>query len=690
MFRWIPYAFVRIVVFFCGGVLLAIYCPDFFYGQVAAILFCILCLAYLALALGYSRLKINPGLMGMLAIFVAGYINVQWKNESRRSDHLTKLKDSVQYYTAVITRPPEEKEKSWKYEAKILEVQTKHGWKKAHAKILLYHARQGADSEFNFGDNVLIKGAPAPIQGPSNPGEFDYQRFSAFKNIYHQHFVKGNQITYLNNRGENRLMNYAFRCRLWAETALKKNIQGEREQALASALVLGVTDGLDNELLNAYAASGAMHVLSVSGLHVGIVYWVILLLFRPFQKIQSSKWILAFISLAILWGYAFITGVSPSVLRAVTMFSFVAISRPLNRQTNIYNTLAASAFFLLLYDPFMIMSVGFQLSYLAVFGIVSLQQPLYLLLEPRNRFLDEVWKISAVSIAAQLATFSLGLFYFHQFPNYFLLTNLFVIPISFVVLLMGIVVISTSAVASVASFVGIILEWIIRVLNEGVFIVERLPFSLLENIYINSLQCWLLILLVVAIYVWTETKKVTAIVVISLLCIMFSAVQWFHLREDVQTQQLTVYKVPGHTAVDLIINGQSHFLSDSLLQADNLKTKYHLLPARIKSGVRTVLPGYSVRRETRGCALMVWNGISILHITQSQHLVPNDFNVDYLIISNNAVESLKGLLANVKAKKIILDSSNTFYKSNQLLKESMKMKVEIFSVLHRGAYTKTI
>ena len=528
------------------------------------------------------------------------------------------------------------------------------------------------------------------IQGPPNPGEFDYQRFSSFKNIYHQHFVRGNQISFLKNKAENQLMHYAFKCRMWAEAALKKNIGGEREQALASALVLGVTDGLDNELLNAYAASGAMHVLSVSGLHVGIIYWVILLLFRPFKKIQSSKWILAVVSLLILWTYAFITGISPSVLRAVTMFSFVAIARPLNRQTNIYNTLAASAFFLLLYDPFMIMSVGFQLSYLAVLGIVALQPPLYLLWEPRNRFLDEVWKITAVSIAAQLATFSLGLFYFHQFPNYFLLTNLFVIPISFVVLLMGIAVIFTNALSSVASFLGMILEWIIRVLNEGVFIVERLPFSLLENIHINSLQCWLLILIVVAIYVWTETKKMTAIVIVSLLCIMFSAVQWVHLKEDVQTSRLIVYKVPGHTAVDLIMNGQSHFLSDSLLGADNLKTRYHLLPARIKAGVRNVQPGYPVRRETIGCALMVWNGISILHITKSQPYVPDHLDVDYLIISNNAVGNLKGLLANVNVKRIILDSSNTFYKSSQLLKESKAMNVEMFSVLHQGAYTKTI
>ena len=352
---------------------------------------------------------------------------------------------------------------------------------------------------------------------------------------------------------------------------------------------MGVTDGLDNELLNAYAATGAMHVLSVSGLHVGIIYWMILLLFKPFQKIKSATWILAGLSLLILWAYAFVTGISPSVLRAVTMFSFVAIARTWNQQTNIYNILAASAFCLLLYDPYMIMSVGFQLSYLAVLGIVSLQPGLYRLWEPKHRFWDEVWKISAVSIAAQLATFSLGLLYFHQFPNYFLLSNLFVIPGSFIVLILGLVIMAVSFIHPVAVVLGWMLEWIIKALNEVVFVVEKFPFSLLENVHINALQCWVLILMIVMIFLWVETKRFSWLIMVSLLCIIFSIAQWIHFREDVNVQKLTIYKVPGHTAIDFTRNGKAHFLSDSVLKKDMLKTKFHILPNRLIGGVKKIL-----------------------------------------------------------------------------------------------------
>ena len=705
MFRWIPYAFVRIVVFFSGGVLLAIYYPDFFQDSTASLFFCISGVAYLILAFYYSKFKFNPGLAGMLAIFMAGYINLQWKNESRRSDHLISMNDSISHYTVVITKPAEEKERTWKYEATILEANTNHGWKQVKGKVLLYTSKKDRtlklhndgprppksyEGGFRPGDNLMIKGAPRLIQSPSNPGEFDYQKFSAYKNIFHQHFVRDNEVSWLGNRPANEFLHYATMSRLWADSVLRSHINGKREQALASALVLGVADGLDNDLLNAYSASGAMHVLSVSGLHVGIIYWVILILFKPFQRLKHSQWILAATSLAVLWIYAFITGLSPSVLRAVTMFSFVALARPLNRQTNIYNTLAASAFLLLVYDPYMIMSVGFQLSFLAVIGIVGLQPPLYRLWEPNSRLLDEVWKITSVSIAAQLATYSLGLFYFHQFPNYFLLANLFVIPLSFVVLLMGIGIIVFGYFSGVAFALGWMLEWIIKIMNEGVFLVERLPFSVLENVYISQIQCCALILLVVLVYMWIETKKSLPLVVASSLCILYSMDEWIHLERDVKPGKVTFYNIPGHTAVDFMESGRSYFLSDSALEHDALKIKFHVLPGRLKAGVKNVMQSTAVTRKLKGCALMVWNKKTIVQITNQTYSMPANLEVDIVIISNNAIKSLSGLVTRVKAKEFVIDSSNSLRNASRLFDESQSFDIKVTSLLNQGAYTKNI
>ena len=689
MFRWIPYAFVRVVVFYCGGVLLAIYFPDFFHNKSSYILFGASAIVYLILAMFYSRFKINPGIVGMTAVFLAGYINVQLKNESRRSDHLINVSDSIFHYTAVITKPAEEKERTWKYEATVLDVNTNHRWTPATGKILLYVSKQDS-APFLPGDNLLIKGAPRLIPSPSNPGQFDLQKFSAYKNIFHQHFIRDRELKWIGNKPSNKFLHYATLTRLWADSILRAHIHGEREQSLASALVLGVTDGLDNDLLNAYSASGAMHVLSVSGLHVGIVYWVILMMFKPIQRLKNSQWILAVTSIVVLWIYAFVTGLSPSVLRAVTMFSFVALARPLNRQTNIYNTLAASAFILLVYDPYMLMSVGFQLSFLAVLGIVRFQPGLYLLWEPNNRLWDEVWKITSVSIAAQLATFSLSLFYFHQFPNYFLLANLFVIPLSFVVLLMGIGIIAVGYFDTVASVLGWLLEWIIRFLNEGVFLVERLPLSVLDNVHISLLQCWVLILLMVSVHVWIETKKSTPLIIVSALCILYSMDHWIYLQKEVTENKITIYNIPGHTAVDLIGSGKSYFLSDSVLERDVSKIRFHVLPGRLAAGVRTVMPASSLIRKLRGCSVMVWNKQTILQVQDAEFLIPSNLTVDLVIISNGSVTSMKTLVRQVRAKEFIIDSSNSFRNAQRLLEESVNLSIDVKSLQHHGAYTKKI
>jgi competence protein ComEC len=334
----------------------------------------------------------------------------------------------------------------------------------------------------------------------------------------------------------------------------------------------------------------------------------------------------------------------------------------------------------------MVMSVGFQLSYLAVLGIVRFQPGLYLLWEPNSRLWDEIWKITSVSIAAQLATFSLSLFYFNQFPNYFLLANLFVIPLSFVVLLMGIGIIAVGYFGMVASALGWLLEWIIRFMNEGVFIVERLPFSVLDNVHISVLQCCILILLVVLAHNWIETKKSTPLIIASSLCILYSMDQWIHIQKNVTENKITFYNIPGHTAVDLMGSGKSFFLADSVLERDALKIRFNVLPGRLAAGVRNVMPGTALSRKLHGCSVMVWNQQTILQIQKASFSAPPNLTVDFVIISNTSVKSMSDLLKKVKAKAFIIDSSNSFRNADRLLKESELLNINVISLQHHGAY----
>jgi competence protein ComEC len=430
-----------------------------------------------------------------------------------------------------------------------------------------------------------------------------------------------------------------------------------------------------------------MHVLAVSGLHVGIIYALLLLLFKPMNKFKWAKWSTAFVSIFILWSYAFITGLSPSVLRAVTMFSFVALGRPLDYRTNMYNTLALSAFVLLLYDPFLIMSVGFQLSYLAVVGILFIHPDLYRMYETKNKVLRWLWQATSISIAAQAATFALGLLYFHQFPNYFIFSNLLVIPLSSLVLIAGLALLAFSFISSAATIIGYCVTMLIKLMNFTVFNFESLPFSITNNIYMNAMQCWLIIALVILLVLMFKYKKFSYLIAAAFTTVVFAGFQWYHFFQDVHRQKISVYKIAGHTAVELIDNGHSYFFSDSSLDADEEKIKFHIAPHRLICGIQTIEKGVA-SKKLKGCDFVCWNGKNILWIYQPGFIVPESVKLDYLILSNNAVKKFSDINY-LSFNQIIIDSSNSFSFAEKILKHVRNTK-NIYSVLHQGAFIEEI
>ncbi|MEX2233212.1 MAG: ComEC/Rec2 family competence protein [Cyclobacteriaceae bacterium] len=687
MIRWIPYTFVRTVLFFIGGILLGLYAPDLIPENLFIFLVMFGSLVYFLSVFFRRRIRQswNPGWIALPLVFLLGYIHLVRKTESRDPDHLVNCNEEISYYKAVVTRFAEEKSRTWKVEASVVQIRS-NVWKSKKGDIILYFSKEDFSDPFRYGDVLLIKGRPHAAEPPGNPGEFDYREFLALKNIYHQHFLDGDDVVKIGYAPPSGIMALAFNGRRWAETALNRFVSGDREQAIASALVLGVTDGLDNELLSAYAATGSMHILAVSGLHISILYFILLWILRPLNKLPAGRWYGPIIGLMILWLYAFVTGLSPSVLRAVTMFSFLALAKPWARSTNIYNTLAVSAFCLLLFDPFLVRSVGFQLSYLAVLGIVYLYPRILALWEPQHRITTEVWKISVISIAAQIATFPLGLLYFHQFPNYFLLSNLLVVPLSSVVLIAGLILLGVSFVSLAATAVGFFLEMTIVFLNSIVFTLEEFPFSVIENIYINTLQCGLLMIFILAVIALLEYRKFVYMVLAFVVVMSFVSFQWFNYFKQVNIQKITVYKVPGHSALDLIDHGHAFFLTDSVFLHDLQKIRYHVSPNRLVSGVGEVSSEGFNARALKGGRLIVWNGKKILQITDRSFEVPGAMAVDWVIIGNNSLPDVQLITGKVTFQTIVLDSSNSFLFATRFLEEAELHKLDVHSVLHQGAF----
>jgi competence protein ComEC len=687
MFRWIPYTFVRTVIFFSCGILVGLYAPGWI-GETAAIVLILLFIVLyfiLSFTTAENRRWLNPGVIALPLVFLLGYIHLIRHTASADPKNLIHVNEPVAYYKVVITKYAEEKPRSWKIESRVLATYS-GSWNEKTGNVILYLSKSDFADPFRYGDVLLIRGEPQIVPPPVNPGEFDYREFLAAKNIYHQHFPRIEDVKKIGYEPPHIFMAWAMKARLWADSTLKKYIDGHREQAVASALVLGVTDGLDNALLNAYSATGSMHVLAVSGLHISIIYLILLGLLKPLLRMPGGRWMVAIICLVILWMYAFITGLTPSVLRAVVMFSFLAIAKPWARSTNIYNTLALSAFFLLLFDPFMIRSVGFQLSYLAVLGIVYLYPRFLSLWEPKRWLSLEVWKALCVSLAAQIATFALGLLYFHQFPNYFLLSNLLVVPVSFAILILGLTLLAVSFIPFLAIATGFCLEWVIKLINWIVFTIESFPFSLIENVYISPLQCTLLMGLILSLIALAEFRKFKYLSAAVIVVAGYASLQWLHFAREVNSARFTLYDIPGHMAMDFIDRGETSFVADSVVRADPQMVRYHITPNRLMAGVRHINPVFPLRRPLKGCTLTVWHGITILHISSKDFTLPPEVKIDWLIIGNNAISAPEKTGLNLAFSKIILDSSNSIFFAGHFLKNAKLLKLDVHSVLQDGAF----
>lgn len=679
---------VRITVVFIAGILTCIAVPGVLPSSAGTTLFIIFLLAYylVRFSVHTDSLKVSSGILGLLSMFIGGLLVVLLNEDSSRPDQLLHCKAAVRAFEVKVISPVEEKEESWKRTVEATAVQTTSGWRRCSGKVNLYWATSEAVADLDYGDMLLVQGMPSQIEGPQNPGEFDLRRYLGLRHIHHQYFVRQGTWMVVRKSNDKGFLYYAHLARQWSVTAIKKYISAERERAIVSALVLGVTDGLDNELRSAYAASGAMHVLAVSGLHVGVIYGLLLFFFRPLEKVKGGPWLTAGASLIMLWAYAFVTGLSPSVLRAVTMFSFVVLAKPMRRNTNIYNTLAASAFFLLLYDPYLILSVGFQLSYLAVLGIVYLQRPLFNLWTAKSAMMSWVWQITCVSISAQVATLALTLFYFHQFPVYSLVANLFVIPGSTVVLLGGIGLLFVSPFGAVAHWAGFALEHFVRLLNKTIFLVERLPFSLINGIHLSSWQCFLLFAFIISVLAIFRLRKLKFVWWMTCFALLFSLAGWHHLLTEVDRQGLIVYRIPHHRTMEWVLFGQSFFIADSLLMSDQGRMGYHLAANRVTRGVRQVssFPP-ECRRILRGMELYHREGKTFLAVVSPEFDTPVALRVNYLIISNNSVKSLRAFAKHVKFDHVILDSSNSSAYGGRLEGQAKEMGVSCFNVQKQGA-----
>lgn len=645
--------------------------------------------------------------------YVSGVLCVLAKTEKNHEKHLLNNSKNYTAYTGVIVSETEEKENTYKAILRLNAIKTGNQWIEKKGKIYVYFYKKGIDKIPKYGDCILIKGIADTISKPKNPNEFNFKRFYEFLQIHHRHFVAQKDIIIYDYKPENMLVKMSFQIRSWAEKLFKTYITTERERKISSALILGIKGSLDWEIMQAYASTGTMHVLAVSGLHVGIIYQILVLLCFWTKKITHGKWIKATLLLLLLWFYALITGLSPSVLRSVSMFTFIIIAEATNRKSNIYNTLSASCLFLLCINPYMIMEVGFQLSYLAVLGIVYIQPKIYQLIALKefiitkddfknnhivNTFkrhilnglyfiIDWVWMITCVSIAAQIATFSLGMLYFHQFPNYFLLSNLFVIPAALGIMYVGLSFVLFSYFDFWANFTGTLIQFCVEKLNMLILLIEDLPFSVVRGISISILDTWLIYVVLIVFLIFITNKNFIYFILLFILLTFISLKTCYRIIKQKQQMGYTIYAIPKGFGFDFFEGNKLITYLDSSLENDYARLQFHVLNNRWSKGCYFEHEKIKIK-EKLGVGFFVRNNMSFAIINKK--IKPQNTNqivkVDYLIIQNNTVWRYDDLTKLFAFKTLVLDGTNSKWYITKFEKTIPKnIKINYKKLLADGA-----
>jgi competence protein ComEC len=675
--NWNPYPFFRVLLPFAAGILLAI---TFGLPAGTTLIFWIVITlaatipAIIVHFISSYRHRHLTGLTFYLFFLVAGFTLALVRTPRLEPLNICNYTGSADHYVVRITEPIRATTNSYRTTAALMVAIDSGRLEQVTGKALIYFAADSAVAGLQYGDVLLVSGFLTAVPPPGNPHQFDYRRFLSFSGIYHQMFLKNSDWTKTEHTAANPLFTGAYAARHKLLDILRSKGFGGDEYAVISAILLGYDDEMDRELRQRYAGAGALHILCVSGLHVGIIFFIFNFLFSPLNRSKRTRWLKVVLLLLAIWSYAFITGLSPSVLRAAVMFSLFSWRESRRAKSNPYNILAASAFILLVYNPYLIMLIGFQLSYSAVLAIVALFDPIYRLLAFRNFLADQVWKLMVVSLAAQIGTFPLAIYYFHQFPVYFFITNLVVIPLAWLIINTGVLLLLLSWVSvSLSAIFGMLLSVMLMVMNGAVEYIQGLPGAVLHGLVLHLPQVVLIYLLIIVTTRFAIDKNFKMLMVsLSLVAMLLVSFVMGH-AEKLSQQKFIVYQVNGHSAMEVIWGRQALLIADSALLADAKATEFSLAMNHIYCGIRRldILTPDSLPKTDLGEAIHFYNpnflsvgDLRFVFINSSYQPLHSSvpLRVDYLVVQQNPKIDLPELITQYDFKAIIFDASNSFYR----------------------------
>lgn len=699
MINWKPIPALRPLIPMCLGILLAT--SGFVIPQLSLIVILIpsiIVLFYVAFKqkIDFANHKWFGGLM-FVVLYLIGNLLVYAHDDVYKKDYFAQYLTSnhTDKLLVQIDDLPS-KSKRIKLVGKVLQCNENN----AEGHILMYLDIKDNSLQLTYGDIIAFSGQPKPIVAHRNPEAFDFQNMMKLRNVHYATSIANNEYQLVARQRGNPIMHLAYDLQNKLLFQLSRYLTEEGAFSVGSALILGYRSEISEEILDAYANTGATHVLSVSGLHVGLVATLFGYIIR---KIKTShkfwKILEPLLQIIFVWGFALVTGASSCVLRAAVMFSFIIVGKSMSRYVNTYNSLAISAFLLLIYNPYFLFDLSFQLSYLGLLGILYFYSYIYtfgvsqLSFIPKYWLTTKIWELTAVSMAAMITTTPISIYYFHQFPIYFWLSGLIVVPLATGILYIGLLLLLVSYFPILAQPIGKLLEILVNAMNWLLLRIEDFPMSVVNELWIDRWSVLLCYIMVAALGLALYKKQVKwlryALVVLVVLLLKYNVSK----IEHAQQRHLVLYEVGKETLLDIfegenVVAIQSPQLSSSTIEfaaANNRWSKYCAA-----NTIQTYNLSDTIQNEV---FLLKNNFIKYKNTTLLFLQSPNTINditektpIDFVVLGNNLDIDFDMLTQKIIPKTIILAASNKpkyveFYK-----KQCETYQLAYFDMKRQGAF----
>jgi len=614
-------------------------------------------------------------LLSYTLIFLIGNIAISVKKPSNKEAHYSHYISANHTIAFQINKQLKSTSYHNKYFANILQVD---GFK-TKGKILLNISKDSTNTNIEIGNTYLIFSNFSKINKPKNPYSFDYSFYLKKNSVFHQITTQKEKLKSIKSPLFS-LEIFAGKIRRNIQNALLEQNFTKDELGIINALVLGQRQSISKELLNSYAGAGAIHILAVSGLHVGILFMLLGFLLKPIEKIKYGKHFNTFFIISFLWGFALLTGLSGSVVRAVTMFTFIAIGMAItNNKSSVLHALITSFFLLVLIHPLYIFDVGFQMSYAAVLGIVLLFPKIEPLI-PRIKWIfpRKIWQLFVVSISATIGTLPISLYYFHQFPGLFFLSNIVIVPFVGIIMGIGIVVVILSLFNKLPNILVDIYGFTLSSMNHFIEWIAHQEQFLFKHISFSIFALIASYLVIALGYSWWVTKKPKSFVAFLMTILVFQSVFFWEKYQTETSNELIIF----HRSRNTLIGNKKNKKLEIFHSFDSLNTQKTTFITNYKIGENLDNPIYTNNIPT----VLDYNKTKILVIDSLGIYENLSFKPNVVLLRLSPKINLKRLISLYKPKLLIADGSN--YKSavSQWKETCLQNNIDFYYTETKGAF----